>query len=66
MEFKEERKRKLKEKALRQYTELKVERKIIRQRSKQGFNDILETILSSWESTQCLKTNSCTENYFQV
>lgn len=44
MEFKEEKKRKLKEKSLRQYTELKVERKIISQRSKGGFNEILKTI----------------------
>lgn len=34
----------MKEKALRQYTELKVERKIISQKSKGGFNEILKTI----------------------
>lgn len=45
MEFKEGgKKRKMKEKALRQYTELKVERKIISQKSKGGFNEILKTI----------------------
>lgn len=64
MEFKEEKKRKLKEKALRQHTELKVERKIISQRSKRGFSEILKTIQFMGEHS-CLKTNSCTENCFQ-
>lgn len=67
MEFKEEKKKKSERKGfIRQYTELKVERKVISQRSQQGFNGILETILSSGESTHCPKPNSCTENYFQV
>lgn len=44
MKFKGKKKRKLKEKDLRQYTELKVERKVISQRSKQGFNEFLKAI----------------------